>query len=196
MIAPTWISAITSVAAAMTPETGRTSRCSQSCLRRLPPDVWRRSAPVRRHPVRARWLTKWFPFCRFTNSRPCRAASVARSRPSRAFSARYPPRLFAGRGRHEKRNRRPGQRAEYERYDDRSAPHCRLSPSVPPTQNMLTRTFRYFFGSLRMSPMSPLSSLAAPFMFSYNCLSWSNCPAAPCPCSRSAVNLSMRAATS
>ena len=46
---------------------------------------------------------------------------------------------------------------------------------------MLTFTFRYFFGSLLISAISARRSVTAPFMFSYNCLSFSNCPAVPSP---------------
>ena len=46
---------------------------------------------------------------------------------------------------------------------------------------MLTFTFRYFFGSFLISAMSADRSVVTLFMFSYNCLSFSNCPAVPSP---------------
>ena len=46
---------------------------------------------------------------------------------------------------------------------------------------MLTLTFRYFFGSFRMSAIELPQLGTEAFMFSYNCLSCSNWPAVPRP---------------
>ena len=46
---------------------------------------------------------------------------------------------------------------------------------------MLTLMFRYFRGSFVIAAINVRRSVTAPFMFSYNCLSFSNCPAVPSP---------------
>ena len=56
-----------------------------------------------------------------------------------------------------------------------------LTDSHLEVQKILTLTFRYFFGSFLMAAIRSPSCATVLFMFSYNCLSFSNSPAVPSP---------------
>src|SRR6185436_15197107 len=133
--------------------------------------------------------------CRFHSSRPWRAASPAFSRPSRAFSA--------------SRRRVSSPLAGATSSATAApviAPSTNATTTVPAPlssramnssfavsgQKMLTLTLRYFFGSFRMSAMSPLSSPAAEFILSYISLLCRSWPAVPSPALRFFVSSSRR----
>ena len=122
----------------------------------------------------------WYCSRAFSNAFDRSAAPFARA------LAEILARLVAGGRREEQRHRRAGHRAGDERHRA-SAPDWSFDMADP--QKRLTRTFRYFLGSARMSCTRLRSSLTAPFMFSYNCLSCSSWPAVPSPCCSAADHL-------
>src|SRR5262249_875604 len=101
-------------------------------------------------------------------------------------------RLAPGGGRVQQRQPRAAPRA---------AEECKRTPSAPAPvafghYQVLTFTLRNFLGSFRISAMSARISATVLFMFSYNSLLFSNCPAVPWPEFRWFRSSSIRPVTS